>query len=260
MEDFGDFSSTSQLLSEIDKMNVYNLRNFLLSKGITVAKCKKADLVKLAKAAINLGLEGNVDFHEDSLDLSERLIIKGVNLPDPFSLDAKDFTARMDHVPPFGIEDIFNFLIFKSVDYDRQKVASYKAFEDYGLFQDGYVEELIVMEVQSHFIFRGKVRPTMVTETKQKEKFYQLWFVIDGERFSKDDSNSVIKWKPTAGSIFSAFCQCPGGQDGACKHIAASLYSLHDSLHPSTGPTDELCYVIGKKEKLDPQDLHPLLR
>lgn len=120
MEDFGDFSSTSQLLSEIDKMNVYNLRNFLLSKGITVAKCKKADLVKLAKAAINLGLEGNIDFHEDSLDLSERLIIKGVNLPDPFSLDAKDFTARMDHVPPFGIEDIFNFLIFKSVDYDRQ--------------------------------------------------------------------------------------------------------------------------------------------
>eukprot|EP00794_Sanderia_malayensis_P001643 gene1643-1826_t len=40
-------------------MNIYNLRNFLLSKGITVSKCKKADLVKLAKAAINLGLEDN---------------------------------------------------------------------------------------------------------------------------------------------------------------------------------------------------------
>ena len=53
-------------------MNVYNLRNFLLSRGVTVSKSRKADLVKLAKAAINLGLEGNVDFHEDPLDLSER--------------------------------------------------------------------------------------------------------------------------------------------------------------------------------------------
>ena len=83
----------------------------------------------------------------------------------------------MDHVPPFGIEDNFNFLIFKSFDYDRQKVASYKAFKDYGLYQDGYVDELMVTEVQSHFIFYGKVRPTMVTKSRQKEKFYWLWFV-----------------------------------------------------------------------------------
>ena len=88
-------------------MKVFNLRNFLLSRGITISKCKKADVVKLAKAAINLGLDVNVDFHEGFLDLSERLIINGVNLPNPFVLDAKDFTTRMDHMPPFGIEDIF---------------------------------------------------------------------------------------------------------------------------------------------------------
>ena len=45
-----------------------------------------------------------------------------------------------------------------------------------------------------------------------------------------------------AGSVFSAFSQCPGGQDGACKHIAVSLYLFHDCVHPSTGPTDDLCY------------------
>ena len=59
----------------------------------------------------------------------------------------------MDHVPPFGIEDIFNFWIFKFIDYDRQKVASYKTFKDYGLYQDGYIEEPMVTEVQSHFVF-----------------------------------------------------------------------------------------------------------
>ena len=176
-------------------MNVYNSRNFLLSRGVTVSKCRKADLVKLEKAAINLDLEGNVDFHEDPLDLTERLIIKGVNLPDPFSLDARDFTTRMDHIPPFGIEEIFNCLIFKSVDYDRQKVASYKAFEDCGLYQDGYVEELMVTEVQSHFIFCGKVRPTMVTETRHKEKFYGLCFMISLGNISNYKPNSLNVYK-----------------------------------------------------------------
>ena len=38
------------------------------------------------------------------------------------------------------------------------------------------------------------------------------------------------------------YCYCPGGQDGARKHIAATLYSLHDCLHPMSGPTDKLCY------------------
>ena len=130
MDSFGDFSSVNLLINEIDNMNVYNLRNFLLSKGITVSKCKKTDLVRLGKASVNLGLESNVYFHEDSLHLSKRLKIKGVNLPDPFFLDAEDFTTRMDHVPPFGIEEIFNFLIFKSVDYDRQKIASSVGFND----------------------------------------------------------------------------------------------------------------------------------
>ena len=86
MDSFGDFRSVNLLINEIDKRNTYNLRNFLLSRGITVSKCKKTDLVRLAKAAVNLGLESNIDFQKHSLDLSERLKIKGVNLPDPFFL------------------------------------------------------------------------------------------------------------------------------------------------------------------------------
>ena len=34
---------------------------------------------------------------------------------------------------------------------------------------------------------------------------------------------------------------------GACKHVAAS--SLHDCLHPSTGPTDDLCYWKNRTTK-----------
>ena len=141
MEDFGiKFVQENDL----EKMSVYDLRHFLISKGITVASSRKADLVMLAKAAVSLGLPGNVDHHEDKFNLQERLVIKGTRVPDPFSIPGNQFTNRLNRVPPFGIEDIFNFLIFKSSDYDRQKIASYKAFKEYGLFQDGYVEELRV--------------------------------------------------------------------------------------------------------------------
>ena len=146
----------------------------------------------------------------------------------------------MHNIPPFGIEDIFNYLIFKSSHYDRQKVASYKAFEEYGLFEDGYVHDLKVKEISGHFVFIGKVKPTMKLRSKEGDIHYKLWFIMDGDR-EKLEKNK-LRWKPTAGSVFSAYCCCPGGQDGACKHIAATLYSLHDCLHPVSGPTDKLCY------------------
>ena len=66
----------------------------------------------------------------------------------------------------------------------------------------------------------------MKPKTKKGEKHYKLWFVIDGDRDKTDKGD--IRWKPTAGSVFSAYCYCPDGQDGARRHIAATLYSLQD--------------------------------
>ena len=60
----------------IDKMNVYNLRNFLLDRGITAANYQRADLIVFAKAAPKMKLSTNIDFHEDKLDLSDRFQIK----------------------------------------------------------------------------------------------------------------------------------------------------------------------------------------
>eukprot|EP00794_Sanderia_malayensis_P013476 gene13476-14871_t len=122
-----------------------------------VANSRKAELVTLAKAAASLGLPRNVDHQEDHFDMQEKLTIKGTRVPDPFSIPQNHFTSRLNHVPPFGIVDIFNILIFKSSDYNRQKIASYKAFEEYGLIQDGQVEELRVKELDScHFVFVGR--------------------------------------------------------------------------------------------------------
>eukprot|EP00794_Sanderia_malayensis_P020802 gene20802-22842_t len=233
-------------------------QNFLMSRGIAVSDSNKTDLVKLAQAASTMGLPFNLEFHDDMLDLSERLPIKGMKLPDPFTIPEQELSSNIDNVPPFGIEDIFNFLIFKSSDYDQQKVASYKAFEEYGLFEDGYVLDLKVKEISGHFVFVGKVRPTMKPKTKEGERHYKLWFVIDGDRDETD--KGYVRWKPTAGSVFFAYCYCPGGQDVACKHIAATLYSLHDCLHPMSGPTDKLCYWCRKFEKsADPSPISEVI-
>ncbi len=102
----------------IDKMNVYNLRNVLLDRGITAANYQRADLIVFAKAALKMKLSTNIDFHEDKLDLSDRLQIKGKILPDPFSTPETEMSGRLENIPPFGIEDIFNFLIFKSSEYE----------------------------------------------------------------------------------------------------------------------------------------------
>ena len=147
----------------------------------------------------------------------------------------------METVPPYGIEDILNFLIVTSSDYDRQKVASYKAFEEYGLFEDGHVEDLKMKEISGHFVFIANIHPMMKLKTKDVQQHYKLWFVIDGEREQKEHGQTNLTWKPTARSVLPAYCQCPGGQGGACKHIAASLYSTHDCLHSGAGPTENLC-------------------
>ena len=50
--------------------SVYDLRSYLIPKGITVGSFRKASLVKLAEATATLCLEDNSDFHEDVLDLT----------------------------------------------------------------------------------------------------------------------------------------------------------------------------------------------
>ena len=59
--------------------------------------------------------------------------------------------------------DIFNYLICHSTTYDKQGLAAYKSFEDYSLFEDGYVESLLMKTLINErlHVYVGKVRPAM---------------------------------------------------------------------------------------------------
>ena len=76
--------SGSMTAKDLENYSVYELRMFLISKGVPVGSSKKTELLKLAQSAISVGLMENVDFHDDVFDLSDRLVINGYKVPDPF--------------------------------------------------------------------------------------------------------------------------------------------------------------------------------
>ena len=138
-------------------------------------------------------------------------------MQDPFRLTTEN---KCNDSPPFGLFDIFNNLIYHSCDHDKQRLASYKSYDDYRLFDDGYVESLstaTVKECGIH-VYVGKVQPTMRSKTHEGKDFYELWFILEGKG-------------PNRGSVLEAFCKCKGGRDGGCKHVAASMYSLEFLLN-----------------------------
>ena len=64
--------------AKFKNMGIYNLRSFLIARGITVSDSNKNNLVNLAQAASTMGLPTNVECHDDELDMSDRLTMKGV--------------------------------------------------------------------------------------------------------------------------------------------------------------------------------------
>ena len=104
----------------------------------------------LLATAVNkmvLSIDPNFECHDAGKNLENRLIIHDS--------------------PPFGLYDIFNHLIYHSSDYDKQGLASYKAYDDYRLYDDGYLESLstVTLKESGVHVYVGKVNPTMRTKT-----------------------------------------------------------------------------------------------
>ena len=138
-------------------------------------------------------------------------------IPDPFSLETVN---NFNSSPPFGLFDIFNHLIYHSTDYDKQGLAAYKSFDDYRLFNDGYVESLHTTQLKQEgvHVYVAKVKPFMKLKTDEGKEYYDLWFILEGRGANR-------------GSVLQARCKCKGGRDGGCKHIAAAMYALEDLVN-----------------------------
>ena len=126
-------------------MKLPELKFYLQNRGImTVNSYLKPGYVAIAcdVEEINLPVLCETSEADEKLDVSRRLNVHDVTLPDPLKMNVlNDFK----HSTPFGLFDIFNHLIYHSSEYDKQGLATYKAYENYRLFYDGYVESLLTI-------------------------------------------------------------------------------------------------------------------
>ncbi len=224
-----------------ENMSVSDLKTYLRERGVSVNGYLKPALIEIANAVEKMMLPIVTEFEKgnDNKDI-HNFIIHDMEISDPFSA-SHNLVNNFVGSPPFGLYDIFNYLIFHSSDYDKQGLASYKAFDEYRLFQDGYAESLLTetMSKEGVHLYMGKVKPAMKEKTDDGKLFYDCWFMLEGKGANR-------------GSVLKARCRCKGGCDGGCKHIAALMYSLEDLLNTceSDSPTSVPC-IWTKKPTTD---------
>ena len=224
-----------------ENMSVSDLKTYLRERGVSVNGYLKPALIEIAKAVQKMMLPIVTEFEKgnDNQDV-HNFIIHDMEIRDPFSA-SRNLVNNFVDSPPFGLYDIFNHLIFYSSEYDKQGLAAYKAFDEYRMFQDGYVESLLTETISKAGVHlsMGKVKPAMKEKTDDGKLFYDCWFMLEGKGANR-------------GSVLKARCLCKGGRDGGCKHIAALMYSLEDLLNTrdNDSPTNVPC-MWSKKPTTD---------
>ena len=198
-------------------MNVAELKKYLQERGVSVSGYLKSSLIEIAAAVEGMMLPGDPNFENDKTNDADNLLIHDMLISNPFSMKTVN---NFNSSPPFGLYDIFNYLIYHSTEYDKQGLAAYKSFDDYRLFNDGYVESLQTVQLNKVgvHVYVAKVKPFMKIKTDEGKDYYNLWFILEGRGANR-------------GSVLQARCECKGGRDGGCKHIAAAMYSVEDLLN-----------------------------
>ena len=135
--------------------------------------------MEIASAVERMVLPVDPNFEKDQTNDAENLIIQDMLIPNTFSLKTVN---NFNSSPPFGLYDIFNHLIYHSTEYDKQGLAAYKSFDDYRLFNDGYVESLLTAQLNHEgvHVYVAKVRPFMRIKTDEGKEYYDLWFILEG--------------------------------------------------------------------------------
>ncbi|XP_070545636.1 uncharacterized protein [Ptychodera flava] len=230
-------------MGDFDNLTVPQLKDFLRKFGISTWNYRKNILVTLAKAVRDAGFEEDPDMtgHDPKRDVSKRLADLGCSFDNPLNLPgySTDFSA----IPDFGLCDVFNYLICHRSDYDRKKLRAYKSYEDFRLCYDGHVFDLQytqISEASTFGAFKAQVKPTQKDKTYLSKSTYTLWFLMDKAH----------------SEIMAAYCECPGGADGACRHVAAALYEVESFEKSSV--TDGPC--LWKRRPMEHDQPVPIKR
>ena len=127
---------------DFKNMSIMQLKEYLQNHGICVSGYLKPALVEIVTAVNKMMLPLNPNFEEKNTLENEKFYIDGMEIKNPFT-SSNNLVNNFAGSPPFGLYDIFNYLICSSTEYDKQGLAAYKSLDEYHLFQDGYVESLL---------------------------------------------------------------------------------------------------------------------
>ena len=181
--------------------SVKDLQHFLKERGMIFSDQNKVDLVELCENCIKL----NIEVHPDGLLEDRDEVLKDkLHLPDGTVLPQPDTVSGdtdLGCLPPFGIFDVYNYLIGFH-DYDHATLRNYHKMEGYGMFKGGYVLEVESVPLQENYVaLRSKVKPsTNENDPISKLGYHKLWIIL-----------SKTTEATNKGTIISALCSCKGG-------------------------------------------------
>lgn len=144
--------------------------------------------------------------------LEEKLKTDAGNLPNPKLIDV--WTNNFSNVPEFTFGQLYNYFIGKD-NYTEESLRAFKSLSGFKLYRDGHVLRLQFHAVPStnYCFFKFSVKPTDRSKTEEGMSSYNGFIIM------KDNAD-----------IHSAYCECKGGIDGLCKHVAAALFDLQATV------------------------------
>jgi hypothetical protein len=148
-----------------NNMTVVELKEYLYDRGVSVNGYLKPASVEIVIAVEKMMLPFDPNFGKDQ-NWDSLVLVNDMEISDPFTSAHKLINNFADS-PPFGLYDIFNYLINHLSDYDKQGLAVYKPFDEYRPFQDSYVESLSTetMVNERVHLYMAKVKQAMKEKT-----------------------------------------------------------------------------------------------
>lgn len=175
-------------------LKVDELQEVLRKKGISVSKAKRENLLKLCEAVAKLNLPDDPDMCS-KIPSSIHEILSEFSIENPYNIQG--LSADLTNLPTFSLFDVFNYLLYKTTNYDQRRLKAYKSCEDFRLFFDGYVEQLKMKQLDTHpevYIIKSCVKPPQKDKTYLNKTAYDVWVVMG-----------------KAGDVKCAYCTCIGG-------------------------------------------------
>ncbi|CAC5415858.1 unnamed protein product [Mytilus coruscus] len=197
-------------MAGIDKQSksVAELKAFLRERGVNTSIHRKESLIRLAEAATEIQLEPEEveNYHSDR---QNRRTIKTpdgkkVIIPDIFSIS--DWNNNLITLPTVEMGDIFVYLMTTCM-WSNDRLKSYKNDNGYQLYMQRHVDNVVMRTLNTDHLY---IKCSCTPETKQKEKPYTTWILMDNKA-----------------SIKSGGCTCVA-DDSSCKHCVAVLFALHE--------------------------------